>query len=114
MTYQAFLIKYSEIGVKGKNRYLFEDALVRQIKRALYGVDGNFIVKKQSGRIFISVEGEYDFERAVYLIKRNTRHFAKGQLTWFKRERDVIWINKQEFGRDDEKILKEMIRIYEQ
>jgi len=60
------------------------------------------------------LEGEYDLERAVYLIKRNTRHFAKRQLTWFKRERDVIWIDKQEFGRDDEKILKEMIRIYEQ
>lgn len=65
MTYQAFLIKYSEIGVKGKNRYVFEDALVRQIKRALYGVEGNFIVKKQSGRIFISVEGDYDFDEAV-------------------------------------------------
>ena len=60
------------------------------------------------------LEGEYDLEKAVYLIKRNTRHFAKRQLTWFKRERDVIWIDKQEFGRDDEKILKEMIRIYEQ
>ncbi len=65
MTYQAFLIKYSEIGVKGKNRYLFEDALVRQIKRALYPVDGTFVVKKQSGRIFISVEGEYDYDEAV-------------------------------------------------
>ena len=60
------------------------------------------------------LEGEYDLERAVYLIKRNTRHFAKRQLTWFKRERDVIWIDKQEFNRDDELILKEMIRIYEQ
>ena len=60
------------------------------------------------------LEGEYDLDRAVYLIKRNTRHFAKRQLTWFKRERDVIWIDKQEFDRDDDKILKEMIRIYEQ
>ncbi|SDZ78289.1 thiamine biosynthesis protein ThiI [Pseudobutyrivibrio sp. ACV-2] len=65
MTYQAFLIKYSEIGVKGKNRFMFEDALVRQIKRALYSVDGNFIVKKQSGRVFISVEGDYDYDEAV-------------------------------------------------
>lgn len=60
------------------------------------------------------LQGEYDIDRAVYLIKRNTRHFAKRQLTWFKRERDVIWIDKQEFDRDDEKILKEMIKIYEQ
>ena len=60
------------------------------------------------------LKGEYDLDRAIYLIKRNTRHFAKRQLTWFKRERDVIWIDKQEFDRDDEKILKEMIKIYEQ
>ena len=60
------------------------------------------------------LEGEYDLDRAIYLIKLNTRHFAKRQLTWFKRERDVIWIDKNEFGHNDELILKEMIRIYEQ
>ena len=60
------------------------------------------------------LEGEYDIDRAVYLIKRNTRHFAKRQLTWFKRERDVLWIDKRDFNRNDEEILKEMIRIYEQ
>ena len=65
MTYQAFLIKYSEIGVKGKNRYVFEDALVRQIKRALDNVEGRFIVKKQSGRIFISAEGEFEYDEAI-------------------------------------------------
>ncbi|WP_033154227.1 tRNA uracil 4-sulfurtransferase ThiI [Pseudobutyrivibrio ruminis] len=69
MTYQAFLIKYSEIGVKGKNRYVFEDALVHQIKRALYGVDGHFVVKKQSGRILVSVEGEYDYDDAVAALQ---------------------------------------------
>ncbi|MCR4567284.1 MAG: tRNA 4-thiouridine(8) synthase ThiI [Pseudobutyrivibrio sp.] len=70
MNYQAFLIKYSEIGVKGKNRYVFEDALVRQIKRALDKVEGKFIVKKQSGRIFIEVEGEYDYDEAVEALQR--------------------------------------------
>ncbi|SFI00984.1 thiamine biosynthesis protein ThiI [Pseudobutyrivibrio sp. OR37] len=65
MTYQAFLIKYSEIGVKGKNRYVFEDALVRQIKRALDSVEGHFVVKKQSGRILVSVDGDYDYDEAV-------------------------------------------------
>ena len=64
--------------------------------------------------MFGYIDGEYDLERAVYLIKRNTRHFAKRQLTWFKRERDVIWLDKNEFGHDDEKILKEMIKYYEQ
>ena len=65
MTYQAFLIKYSEIGVKGKNRYVFEDALVRQIKRALDSVEGSFTVKKQSGRVFVSVDDEYDYDEAI-------------------------------------------------
>ncbi|MBR5648639.1 tRNA uracil 4-sulfurtransferase ThiI [Pseudobutyrivibrio sp.] len=65
MTYQAFLIKYSEIGVKGKNRYVFEDALVTQIKRALDPVEGKFIVRKQSGRILVSIDGDYDYDEAV-------------------------------------------------
>ena len=60
------------------------------------------------------LEGEYDLNRAIYLIKRNTRHFAKRQLTWFKRERDVTWIDKRDFDRNDEEILKEMIMIYGQ
>ncbi len=60
------------------------------------------------------LDGDYDLERAVYLIKLNTRHFAKRQLTWFRREKDVIWIDKNDFDHDDELILKEMIKIYEQ
>ncbi len=60
------------------------------------------------------LDGDYDLERAVYLIKLNTRHFAKRQLTWFRREKDVIWIDKNDFDDDDELILKEMIKIYEQ
>lgn len=60
------------------------------------------------------LDGEYDLDRAIYLIKRNTRHFAKRQLTWFKRERDVIWIDKNEFEHNDDLVLKEMLRIYEQ
>lgn len=53
--------------------------------------------------------GEYDLERAIYLIKLNTRHFAKRQLTWFRRERDVIWIDKQAFNRDDSLVLQEIL-----
>ncbi len=51
------------------------------------------------------LEGEITLEEAVYLIKRDSRHFAKRQLTWFGREKDVIWINKPEFSYDEEKIL---------
>lgn len=53
-------------------------------------------------------DGIYPLEEAVRILKRDTRHFAKRQLTWFRRERDVIWINKNEFGYDTEKILDAM------
>ena len=55
------------------------------------------------------LDGEISFEEAIYRIKRDTRHFAKRQITWFKRERDVTWINKQDFGYDEDRILSEMI-----
>lgn len=55
------------------------------------------------------LDGNCTLEEAIYTIKRDTRHFAKRQLTWFKRERDVIWINKQSFGYDAERILDEML-----
>lgn len=54
------------------------------------------------------LDGELSLEEAVTLIKRDTRHFAKRQLTWFRRERDVIWIDKQDFDYDNEKILSYM------
>ncbi len=64
--------------------------------------------------MFGYLDGEYDLDRAIYLIKRNTRHFAKRQLTWFKREKDVIWLDKKDFEHNDDLILKEIVRIYEQ
>ena len=51
------------------------------------------------------LNGVFSLEEAVYILKRDTRHFAKRQITWFKREKDVIWINKDEFDYDEEKIL---------
>ena len=54
--YKAFLIKYGEIGVKGKNRYLFEDALVRQIRFALEKVEGEFVVSKEWKNICYSTD----------------------------------------------------------
>lgn len=53
--------------------------------------------------------GEMSLEEAVYTLKRDTRHFAKRQITWFKREREVIWMNKEEYGYDEERILEEML-----
>ncbi len=57
------------------------------------------------------LEGEISLDEAVYLLKRDTRHFAKRQITWFKRERDVVWINKEEYAHDEEKILQDMIAL---
>lgn len=69
MEYKAFLIKYAEIGVKGKNRYRFEDALVRQMQYALKPV-GEFKIRKESGRIFAEAQEEYDYEEAVCALCR--------------------------------------------
>ena len=54
------------------------------------------------------LNGAISLEESVELIKKNTRHFAKRQLTWFRKEDDVIWVDKQEFGYEDEKILEYM------
>ncbi len=63
--YQAFLIKYGEIGVKGKNRHIFEDTLVSQVGNALKPVDGEFTVRKENGRIYAQAQGDYDYDEAV-------------------------------------------------
>ena len=63
--YKAFLIKYAEIAIKGKNRYLFEDALVKQIRYALRNVEGEFNVHKQQGRVFVETVGDYDYDETI-------------------------------------------------
>ena len=70
MRFQAFLIKYGEIGLKGKNRYMFEDALMNQIRFALKDVDGSFHVHKSQARIFVECEEYYDYEETVDALKR--------------------------------------------
>lgn len=67
--FTAFLIKYAEIGVKGKNRYLFEDALIAQIKYALKRCDGEFKVRKTPGRIYVDAVSEFDFDETVENLK---------------------------------------------
>jgi len=68
--FKAFLIKYGEIGIKGKNRHLFEDALVHQIKYALKPVDGEFSITKEQGRIYIETLGDYDYEETMESLQR--------------------------------------------
>lgn len=70
MRYQAFLIKYAEIAIKGKNRYLFEDALVHQITCALHRAEGVFKVYKTRGRIHVEAEAEYDYEETMDILTK--------------------------------------------
>ena len=66
----AFLIKYAEIGIKGKNRYVFEDALMKQIRFALAKTEGNFDVTKEQGRIYVIPGGSYDRDEVIEALKR--------------------------------------------
>lgn len=70
MIFKTFLIKYGEIGIKGKNRYLFEDALVKQIRHALKHVEGEFEVRKEQGRIYVDTLSDYEFDEVIEALKR--------------------------------------------
>ena len=61
--------------------------------------------------ILAYLEGEYPLEDAVRILKRDTRHFAKRQLTWFRRESDVIWVDKDKFHWDEKEILEYMLSV---
>ena len=62
---KAFLIKYSEIGIKGKNRYLFEDALRDRVTEKLARCEGDFLVQKENGRIYVEAKSEFDFDEVI-------------------------------------------------
>lgn len=66
----AFLIKYAEIALKGKNRHLFEDALIRQMRLALEKIEGEFQVTKEQGRVYVHCHSAYDFEEAVETLQK--------------------------------------------
>ena len=91
---------------------MIEAGLVEEVKKLKsMGCSREMVSMQGLGykEILAYLDGGCTLEEAVYIIKRETRHFAKRQLTWFKRERDVIWINKQSFGYDAEQILDEML-----
>ena len=69
MHYKSFLIKYAEIGVKGKNRYLFEDALVKQINNRLKRHDGGFMITKEQGRIYAEATEDYDYDEVIEALQ---------------------------------------------
>ncbi|MGN0288328.1 MAG: tRNA (adenosine(37)-N6)-dimethylallyltransferase MiaA [Lachnospiraceae bacterium] len=91
---------------------MLKAGLVAEVERLKeMGYDRSYVSMQGLGykEILAFLEGEISLEEAVYLIKRDTRHFAKRQLTWFKREKEVIWINKSDFGYDDEAVLAYMV-----
>ena len=65
MNYQAFLIKYGEIAVKGKNRHIFEDTLLSQLQNAVRRVEGEFHVSKENGRMYVEALSDYDYEELM-------------------------------------------------
>ena len=64
--------------------------------------------------ILAYLDGECSLEEAVDLLKKETRHFAKRQLTWFRRERDVIWFDKSKYSYDERMILEDMCKLLEE
>lgn len=79
------------------------------------GLDESYVSMKGLGykEILRYLDKEISLDEAVRIVKRDTRHFAKRQLTWFKRERDCIWINKDEYGYDDDRIMDFMMSCME-
>lgn len=90
MLYRAFLIKYAEIGIKGQNRYVFEDALCDKVREKLKTVAEGFVCKREQGRIFVSCPEEYDFDEAVAQIKTVFGVFAICPAAVIE---DVSWDN---------------------
>ena len=82
--YKAFLIKYAEIGVKGNNKRVFEDALVNEVKRALKKITGEFKVIRHEGRIYAQCLSEYDYDEVVTALKRSIARPAvpSGRPPW--------------------------------
>ena len=69
MRYSTFLIKYAEIAIKGKNRYVFEDALMHRMKMVLKRVDGEFVISKTQGRVYVDCLSEYDYDEVVSALQ---------------------------------------------
>lgn len=83
---------------------MLEDGLIEEVKALKdMGLDRSYVSMQGLGykEILAYLEGEITLDEAIYLIKRDTRHFAKRQLTWFRREREVIWVDRQAFAAEN-------------
>lgn len=95
---------------------MIEEGLVCEVKALKdKGYTKNMVSMQGLGykEILDYLDGECTLEDAIYRIKRDTRHFAKRQITWFKRERDVIWIDKKACDYDETKVLNTMLTYME-
>ena len=93
---------------------MLEEGLVKEVENLKeMGCHRGMVSMQGLGykEILACLEGEYPLEEAVRILKRDTRHFAKRQLTWFRREKDVIWVNKEEFNWNEENILEYMLSV---
>ena len=91
---------------------MLEHGLVEEVRRLqAQGCTRDMVSMQGLGykEILDYLDGRCSYEEAVRVLKRDTRHFAKRQLTWFRRERDVIWVNKQEIGYEPEQLLAYML-----
>lgn len=91
---------------------MMEDGLVEEVARLKeMGIRKGMTSMQGLGykEILTYLDGDCTMEEAVHVLKRDTRHFAKRQLTWFKRERDVRWLNLPEFGGDESRILERIL-----
>lgn len=96
---------------------MVEKGLVAEVKRLKeMGCHSGMVAMQGLGykEILDYLDGKITLEEAIYIIKRETRHFAKRQLTWFRRERDVIWLDKGEYGYDENKILDKMANVLQE
>lgn len=91
---------------------MMQDGLLEEVKRLRErGYTKDMVSMQGLGykELFAYLDGACTLEEAVYILKRDTRHFAKRQLTWFRRERDVIWIDKKQYNYDETQIVDAMI-----
>lgn len=90
---------------------MMEQGLLEEVKRLRdMGYTEDMVSMQGLGykELLHYLNGGYSLEEAVYTIKRETRHFAKRQLTWFRRERDCIWLDKSRYGRESARILEKI------
>lgn len=93
---------------------MLENGLVDEVKRLKeMGCRRGMVSMQGLGykEILAYLDGDYTLPEAVEILKRDTRHFAKRQITWFRRERDVIWLNKEDYACEEEAILARMLEI---